>query len=356
MKNRKETTIYDIAQKLHISPATVSRALNNHISVSKQKQKQITEAAKSMGYRSNLFARNLRNQRTHTIGVIVHTLNSNFIASVLSGIEKIANKAGYNLIISQSQEKEVKEMANAATMFNSRVDGLIVSLAFDTNNLSHFDSFFDKAIPVIFFDRISYGKSSTNVAIDNFKAGYQVTSHLIEQGCKRIAHITGNLSRNVYEDRLKGYRQSLTEHNILFDENYVIVSNMDEQSAIEAAKHLLTLQPMPDGIFVTNDNCAVVCMQALKDAGYSIPGDIAIAGFNNDIISRMVDPKLTTINYPGQEMGEIVAHALVNHLEGIAPLTTTSNIIIKSELIIRESSLKKNQKINNHNGNTVSNF
>jgi len=155
MKNRKETTIYDIAQKLHISPATVSRALNNHISVSKQKQKQITEAAKSMGYRSNLFARNLRNQRTHTIGVIVHTLNSNFIASVLSGIEKIANKAGYNLIISQSQEKEVKEMANAATMFNSRVDGLIVSLAFDTNNLSHFDSFFDKAIPVIFFDRIS---------------------------------------------------------------------------------------------------------------------------------------------------------------------------------------------------------
>jgi len=356
MKNRKETTIYDIAQKLHISPATVSRALNNHISVTKKKQKEIADAAKSMGYRSNLFARNLRNQRTNTIGVIVHTLNSNFIASVLSGIEKVANKAGYNLIISQSQETALKEISNAATMFNSRVDGLIVSLAFDTNDFSHFDSFFDKAIPVIFFDRISYGKSSTNVLIDNYKAGYDVTSHLIEQGCKRIAHITGNLSRNVYADRMKGYQQALTENNLPFDKNYVIVNNMNEKSAIEAAKNLLTMQPMPDGIFVTNDNCAVVCMQALKDAGYKIPGDIAIAGFNNDIISRVVDPKLTTVNYPGQEMGEIVAHALVNHLEGITPLAVTTNIIIKSELIIRESSLKKDQKISDRNGKIVSNF
>ncbi|MDQ6902264.1 MAG: LacI family transcriptional regulator [Bacteroidota bacterium] len=345
MKNRKDVTIYDIAHKLKISPATVSRGLNNHVSVTKKTQKQIVEAAKSMGYRSNLFAKNLRNQHTHTIGVIVHTLNSNFIASVLSGIEKVANKAGYNLIISQSQETEMKEMTNAATMFNSRVDGLIVSLAFDTKDFSHFDSFFEKAIPVIFFDRISYGKSSTNVVIDNYKAGYDITSHLIEQGCKRIAHITGNLSRNVYADRMKGYQQALTENNLPFDKTYVIVNNMDEQSAIEAANSLLAMEQMPDGIFVTNDNCAVVCMQALKDAGYAIPGDIAIAGFNNDIISRVVDPKLTTVNYPGQEMGEIVAHALVNHLEGVTPLTGTSNIVIKSELIIRDSSLKGKQKV-----------
>jgi LacI family transcriptional regulator len=297
-----------------------------------------------MGYRSNLFAKNLRWQKTRTLGVIVQTLNSNFIASVLSGIENVANKSGYNLIISQSQESQAKEVINVETMFTTRVDGLIVSLAFDTKDVSHFDSFFNKGIPVVFFDRISFGKSSTNVVIDNFKAGYEATKHLIEQGCNQIAHITGYLSRNVYEDRMKGYRQALAEHNISFDEKYVIVNNMDEQSAIDAAKQLLAMNPMPDGIFITNDNVAIICMQTLKDAGYKIPGDIAIVGFNNDLISRVVDPKLTTINYPGQEMGEIVAHTLVNHLDGIAPLTVTSTIILKSELIVRESSLKRNKK------------
>lgn len=341
MKPKQAITIYDIAQKLAISPTTVSRGLNNHFSVSKKTQKLITEAAKNMGYRSNFFAKNLRTQKTHTLGVIVQTLNSNFIASVLSGIESVANKVGYNLIISQSQETETKEATNVATMFNSHVDGLIVSLAFDTKDFSHFDSFFDKGIPVIFFDRISYGKSSTNVVIDNFKAGYEVTAHLIEQGCQRIAHITGNLSRNVYADRMKGYRQALMENNIPFFEKYLIVNNMDEQSAIDAAKTLIAMESLPDGIFVANDNCAAICMQMLKDAGYSIPEDIAIAGFNNDIISRVVDPKLTTVNYPGQEMGEIVANVLVNHLEGKANLNATSTIIIKSDLIIRESSVRR---------------
>ena len=219
MKQSKEVTIYDIAQKLHISSATVSRGLNNHFSVNKKTQKIIIETARSMGYRSNLFAKNLRHQKTRTLGIIVQTLNSNFIASVLSGIEQVANKAGYNLIISQSQESQAKEAINAEAMFNRRVDGLIVSLAFDTKNVSHFDSFFNKDIPVVFFDRVSFGQSSTNVVIDNFKAGYEATRHLISQGCKRIAHITGNLTRNVYADRMKGYKEALEESKIPFNEN-----------------------------------------------------------------------------------------------------------------------------------------
>lgn len=346
MKNGKEVTIYDIANKLKISSATVSRGLNNDYSVNKKTQKQITDTAKSMGYRSNLFAKNLRRQKTRTLGVIVHRLNSNFIASVLSGIEQVANTAGYNLIISQSQESQVKEAINVETMFNRRVDGLIVSLAFDTKDLSHFDPFFNKDIPVVFFDRISNGQSSTNVVIDNFKAGYEVTMHLIGQGCKKIAHITGNLTRNVYADRMKGYRQALLENKIPFNAKYLIVNNMDEQSSIEASKKLISMNHMPDAIFVSNDICAAVCMQFLKDKGYSIPKDIAIIGFNNDIISRVVNPKISTVNYPGQEMGEIVANVLVNHIEGKANLNATSTIIIKSELIVRESSLKK-QQINN---------
>ena len=343
MKPSKEITIYDIARELNVSPATVSRSLNNHPAVSKKTKKKITDAARNLGYRSNMFASNLRTQRTHTLGVIVPKLNSNFVSSVLAGIEKIANQSGYNLIISQSQETEKKEVANAMTMFNSRVDGLIVSLAFDTKDLGHFDPFFKKNIPVVFFDRVSAGKSSTNVVIDNYKAGYEATAHLISQGCKRIAHITGNVSRNVYADRLKGYRQALADHQIAFQKKQLIVNNLDEKSSFEAARQLLDMKPMPDGVFITNDSCAAVCMQALKEAGYRIPKDIAIVGFNNDLITRVVEPNLTTIDYPGYEMGEIVAHNMVNHLEGIAPFTITNTIVIKSELIIRASSLRKKE-------------
>lgn len=341
MKTLKETTIYDIARKLNVSPATVSRSLNNHPSVSKKTKKKILDEAKTMGYRSNLFASNLRTQRTHTLGVIIPKLNSNFVSSVVAGIEKVANGSGYNLIISQSQETVRKEVVNARTMFNSRVDGLMVSLAYDTEDLSHFDPFIDKGIPVMFFDRVSYEKSSTNVVIDNLKAGYDATMHLIDQGCRRIAHVTGNLSRNVYADRMKGYRMALSEKGLRFHDKNVIVNNLDEVSSLDAAARLLNLKPVPDGLFIANDNCAAICMQVLKEAGLSIPQDVAIVGFNNDLISRVVEPNLTTINYRGQEMGEIVAHNMVQHLEGISQLTVTNTIIIKSELIIRGSSLRK---------------
>lgn len=341
MKNKKEVTIYDIARKLKVSTATVSRSLNNHPAVSKKTRKKVEETARAMGYRSNLFASNLRKQRTNTLGVIVPKLNSNFVSFVLAGIENVANSSGYNLIISQSQESEKKEIENVKTMFNNRVDGLIASLAFDTKSLDHFEPFFEKEIPVIFFDRVIYDKGGAHVVIDNYKAGYEATSHLIEQGCKKIAHITGNLSKNVYADRLKGYEAALDDYQLTYDEKNIIINQLDEPSAIEAAHQILNMKPMPDGLFITNDSCAAICMEEIKNAGYRIPKDIAIVGFNNDLITRIVEPNLTTINYPGQEMGEIIAHHLVNHLEGISPLTITNKIVIRSELIIRDSSLKK---------------
>src|SRR5699024_9281125 len=155
-----------------------------------------------MGYRSNIFAKNLRRKKTHILGIIVPKLNSHFISSAIAGIEEVANKDGYNLIISQSLETMQKEINNAEAMFESRVDGLIVSLAYNSDDLSHFDPFIENDTPLIFFDRVAYYKSSTTIVIDNFHASFQAVNHLLEQGCQRIAHITGNLSRNVYQDRL----------------------------------------------------------------------------------------------------------------------------------------------------------
>ncbi len=341
MNLKKDITIYDIALKLALSSATVSRGLQDNPAINKNTRKRIQEAAKELGYRHNTFASSLRKQKTNTIGIIVHELNSNFITSVLSGIEKVTTEAGYDLIIAHSSESFKKEAANAINLFHKRVDGVIASLAFDTKGLDHFNQFEEKGIPVIFFDRVEEKSENTKVIIDNYKCGYEATSHLIEQGCKRIVLVTANLKRNVYNQRHKGYVDALFDNHIEFNKARVLIKDLSEQCGVEAALEILKMDPLPDGAFITNDFSAAVCMQTLKEHGVRIPEDIAIVGFNNDAISKIVEPKMTTINYPGIDMGEIAARNLVNHLKGISNLKHTNTIVMRSELIIRKSSLKK---------------
>ena len=341
MKKEKEVTIYDIASALNISIATVSRALKDDPVVSKQTKKKIFDLAEKMGYRTNHFARNLRNQKTNTIGVIIHELNSNFITSVLAGIEKVTTESGYDLIIAHSSESAAKEIANARNLFDKRVDGLIASLSFDTKNLDHFKPFKEKNVPVIFFDRVEQEGNNTVVVIDNYKCGYQATQHLIEQGCTRIVHITSNLNRNVYAERFKGYKAALFENRIPFDENLLVINDLSERAGIESALQILKMNPLPDAAFITNDFVAAVCMRTLKENGIRIPKDIAMVGFNNDAICTLVEPALSTINYPGTDVGEVAARNLINHLKGMGNMQSTNTITIRSNLIIRKSSLKK---------------
>jgi LacI family transcriptional regulator len=344
VKLEKEITIYDIAKQVGVSPATVSRALNDSPSISLATRKKINALAEKLGYRHNTFASSLRLQKTHTIGVILHELNSYFITSVLAGIEKVITEAKYNLIIVHSAENSNLEEANARNLFHKRVDGVIASLSFDTENLSHFKQFQSKNIPVVFFDRVFENSDGTKVIINNFQAGYDATTHLIQQDCKRIAHITSSLKRNVYAERMRGYKQALQNHKLRFDDKLVVIDGFKEEDATRSAKRILAMKNLPDGIFITNDFCAAVVMQALKDAGIRIPQDIAIVGFNNDSIGKVISPKLTTIDYPGFEMGQVAARSLINHLKGLWNMNLTNTVVIKSELIIRESSLKKVKK------------
>ena len=337
MKSDKEVTIYDIAAELNISAGTVSRGLKDHPAISKKTKKRINEAAQVMGYRFNTFASNLRSKRTNTIGVIVPRLNSNFMSSVLAGMEKIANEASYNLIISQSLESAQKEIINVKTMFNNRVDGLMISLAYDTSDVSHFDILLKKGIPLLFFDRVLEHPLCTNIIIDNKKAGYEATKHLIEQGCKNIIHITGQLARNVYADRLSGYQSALHDFGLEFNEANIMITKLDEQAGIDAAAKILNMSSLPDGVFAANDTCAVSCMSVLNHSGIRIPEDIAFIGFNNDPISRVIEPNLSTINYPGFEMGEIATRKLISHLNS-ETINLTNSIILKSKLIVRPSS------------------
>ena len=345
MRREKEITIYDIAKQLGLSAATVSRGLQDHPAINKNTKKKINDLAQKLGYQSNTFASNLRKQKTNTIGVIFHELRSQFMVAVLSGIEKITTEANYDLIIGHSSESWQREIANASNFFHKRVDGIIASLAFDTEDLLHFEPFIRKGIPVIYFDRVFENSDGAKVIINNRKAGYDATKHLIEQGCKRIVHVTASLKRNVYAERLAGYKQALAEFDIKFKEKYLIINDLTEQSSIAAAKKIMAMSPLPDGIFVTNDFCAAVIIQTLKEAGIRVPEDIAIVGFNNDVISKIIEPKLTTINYPGVEIGEIVARNLISHLQGNTNINLTNTIIINSDLIIRESSIRKKVKL-----------
>jgi LacI family transcriptional regulator len=338
----KEITIYDIARKLNVSAATVSRALMDHPSVNINTKQKVLEAASEMGYRSNHLASNLRKKKSNIIGIIVGNLNSSFMSNVLAGVEKVVSEAGYNLIISQSLDNIAKEINIAQAMYNNRVDGLLVSLAYETSNADHFESFVKRGIPLVYFDRVWPHPKCPSIEIDNIKASYDITDHLIKQGCKRIAHITAFRLSSVAADRFKGYEQALQEHGIPVDDSLIIPTQLTLAAGIEAAHTILAMPKRPDGVFVINDACAVSCMQELKRHGVRIPQDIAFAGFNNDTEAKIIEPNLTTVNYKGYDMGEVAAKILINRLNNNSNVLSDDNKLIQhSEIVIRDSSLKK---------------
>ncbi len=343
MKSNKEITIYDVARALGLSPSTVSRGLKDNPHIHEDTARRIKDAAREMGYQRNKFASNLRLKRTNTIGVVVPRLNSYFMATVIAGMEKVTNQHGYGLIISQSLESVGHEISCVSTLFNSRVDGLLVSLAADSIDTEHFDLLHKKNIPVVFFDRVSECNDCISIIIDNFKAGYEATSHLINEGCSRIVHIGGNLSCNVYSERYRGYKKALSDNNIVFDKKLVLISDLNADSGKAAVKKILKMSPRPDAVFTSNDTTAVAIIANLMKQGIDVPGEIAVVGFNNEPVSMVVQPNLTTVDYPALEIGETAATSLINILKNTKS-DTLNPIVLKHKLIIRQSSQKRKGK------------
>jgi LacI family transcriptional regulator len=344
MSVKKEVTIYDIAKTLKLSASTVSRGLRDHPAIRRETVRRIKETAQAMGYQHNPFASNLRNNRSNTIGVILPRLDSNFQSAVVAGIEKKVNQKGYNLIISQSRESVAREMINLDTMFNSRVDGILASLACDTCNLEHFDKILRKGIPVVLFDRVKDHPDyqCSRVVIDNVQAGFDATAHLLEQGCRRIMFVGDNPASNVYADRQQGYSQALFSYHSSMDPGLIFITTLDEDSGSRVVERLRKLPQMPDGIFAANDTSAVSIIYELKNAGIRVPEEIAVVGFNDVHISKVIDPPLTTVHYPGEKMGEVAASTLIDILNSTGPVVNQT-IVLGHWLVIRKSSMKKPQ-------------
>ncbi|WPP50042.1 LacI family DNA-binding transcriptional regulator [Catalinimonas niigatensis] len=339
-KANKEVTIYDIAQKLDVSPTTVSRALNNHYSISKETTQAVKKLAHSLGYRPNSVASSLRTNKTNTIGVIMPLINRPFIASLISGIEDSANQEGYNVIISQTHDSYEKEIANAQTLYSSRVAGLIVSLAMETKHYDHFYPFLQNHIPMVSIDRISTEIETDRVIIDNYAAGFKATEHLIQMGCKRIAHFGGAQYRNIYQGRQHGYIDALKKYDLPIDETLIVHSKLSLEEGWKGAEYLLNLPAPPDGIFSANDSAAVSAIQYAKQKGVCIPRDLAIVGFNDDPISSIIEPGLTTVSHPAFDMGKIAAQQVLKN-KLTQDIVQSQTIVLKTELILRASSSRK---------------
>ena len=338
MANNRDITIYDIANELNLSSSTVSRALKNHRSISKKTIKRVNDMANKMGYTPNELASSLRNNKTKTIGVLISRINRPFMSSLISGIEETAQKAGYNVIITQSHDSYKDEVNMAQALYNSRVSGIICSLAMETTKTSHFDQFMEKDIPLVFVDRVPKDFDTYRVMIDNYSAGYKATNHLIEMGAKRIAHIGGLKFRNIYKERERCYRDALKEHNLPIDEDLIQhVKTMSYDEGEKATNKLLDMDNPPDGIFSSNDTTGVAAIQVAKQRGLIIPDELKIIGFNNDPLSQIIDPGLSTISHPAYEMGKTSSKKILKHLKKSDKKSITEITFLNTEIIVRGS-------------------
>lgn len=341
MGNKKEITIYDIAKELNISPSTVSRALNGHFSIGKKTIKEVKELANKLGYRPNGLAVSLRSSKTHVIGVVISWVNRPFISSLISGVEEVASKAGYRVIIAQSHDSYKNEVESVHALFDSRVSGLVVSLAMETKKYDHFEKFLQHGIPVVFVDRVTQDINCHRVIIDNFQAGFTATEHLIQQGCKRIVHFAGAQHRNIYSERMRGYIEALKKNNLPVDEKLIMYFNsLSLEEGKKISNYLLDLPNPPDGIFSANDTAAVSAIQCAKERGIKVPEQLAVIGFNNDPISQIIDPSLSTITHPAIDMGKIAAKQVLKHTDH-ENIVESETVVLKTQLIVRASSLRK---------------
>lgn len=336
-----KTTIHDIAKKLNITASTVSRALKNHPRISEETKKAVQRVALKMNYQPNHIAAALRKGRSNIIGIIVPTADRSFFSSVIRGIEEIANLSHYNVMICQTYDSYQKEVTTVEALLNARVDGIIASHAKETVNFDHFAKVKDKGIPLIMFDRVIDELEASNVVIDDYLGGYKATEHLIHQGCRRIAHFTSSRKVSIFRERLRGYREALENHGLNFEKSLVIESNLQLEDGRSSMLELLKMKDLPDAVFSSSAYGAMGALQILKENNLRVPQDVALVAFSNEPFTYFTEPALTTIDQHPLRMGNAAAEMFLDEVAGSAKKYIPQKIVLKPELIIRPSSLKK---------------
>jgi LacI family transcriptional regulator len=336
---KRHISLKDLAEELGVSISTVSRALKNHPDISAELTLKIQQLANERNYVPNPLAMGLLRQQTKMIGVIVPDIVTHFYASIISGIEAIASKHGYFCIISSSGESLQKEAESVSNLLKARVEGLIVCLSQETKAFSHFSRLIENEIPLVFFDRVPSGLDVPKVTVDGVSAVKNIVHHFHENGCRRIAYISGPEHLSITQNRNRGFREGLAECGLPFEEKLLVSSNLSPADATEATKKLLALPELPDAIFGINDTVAFAAMKEIKRQGLKIPQDIALVGFTDEFHSTVVDPPLTSVTHPTFEIGKAAAGLFFKMIE--KGESFSENVVLQTELVVRESSKKK---------------
>lgn len=338
-------TIKDIARALNLSTSTVSRALRGSYEISAETKKQVLEYAEKINYRPNPIALSLKERRTRAIGVVVSEIANNFFSHAINGIESIAYNRGYHVIITQSHESREREKVNVEHMAARGVDGLLVSISSESVDISYLKELHDKGLPIVFFDRITNEIETHKVVANNYMGAFHATEHLIFQGYKRIAHITSSPYLSISIERLEGYKAALEKHHIPFNTSLVKYCNhggMIVDEVEEAMNSLFKLKTRPDAFFTAGDRLTTVCFGYLKrlkqkkEAGFT--------GFTNTQLGDLFSPTLTVVQQPAFEIGQTATELLIQMIESKRPVTEFETRTLETNLIIRESSIKKAEK------------
>lgn len=332
-----QATIKDIAKILGISPSTVSRALKDHPDISQQTKDAVLSKAKELNYRPNAIALSLRNRKSNTIGIIIPQVVHYFFSTIISGIEEVAHREGYNVLICQSNESIEREIEIAYTLLSNRIDGVLVSITKETDNSDHLKELVEQGIPVVFFDRMIHDIKTDKVIVDDHDGAFKAVEHLLEKGRRRIVHFAGPQNRLIGLNRMNGYRHALEKYRIPIDDDLIIhCDNYDD--ALKLTPEVFSKPEPPDAIFAVNDITAIGAMKALRKLGINVPIDVSVVGFEDSLYAKIVDPELTTVLQPGFDMGTAAAELLFRRLKNTDQYIEPKHKVLKTELRIRNSS------------------
>ncbi|WP_299514514.1 LacI family DNA-binding transcriptional regulator [Mucilaginibacter sp.] len=334
----------DIAKALNLSASTVSKALSNSYEISEKTKKLVLEYAEANNYRPNLIAQSLKHGHSNSIGIVVANIDNHFFSQVINGIESIAYQEGYNVIFTQTHESYDLEVKNVTHLAHRSVDGLLISLSTETQNIEHLQKLQEQGLPIVFFDRVSDEMDTHKVIVDNFKGAYEATVHLIRSGYKNIAHITSTANTYVTRERLSGYTQALTDNGIAINEQlikYCVLGGRDQNEIKGILNELLTNPVKPDAIFTAFDRITTVTLGLLHQLKIKIPQDIALLGFTNTVLADVLNPSLSTVYQPGFEMGQEATKMLISLIKTKRPVTDFETIVLPTQLFLRDSTAKK---------------
>lgn len=330
-------TLKHIAKELGMSAMTVSRALNNKDNVDKNTKKRVVEKARSMGYTPNHVAKSLVSSKTNTIGVVIPEIYHAFFSEVISGIEEMAYKMNYQLFLTNSAEKSEREKKSINALQSKRVDGILISCAETSDDISFYQHIINTGLPFVFFDRCIENIGASCVNVDDFESSKQITEHLIEHGYTSFAHLSGPEGVPMALKRKNGFIEALKQNEIQYDENLVKVSGFNENGGYKVMNELLDLpvDEWPRAVVAVNDPAAFGAIKAIEEKGLTIPNDIAIVGFSDDVRSELISCPLTTVRQPAYQIGKRAAEKLIKMIDtNEEPI---ENIVLKNEIIIRES-------------------